>query len=191
MEEIVRQSREDPSLHLGPNGRWDTKNLVTKWNHRGHDAPISSVGFDKTGDRLVSGSEDGSVVVWTTDTGTETTRLKAHKAAVERIQFGPLAGQLVSSGDDDATTMWDLQTSAARWSVGGGGRIGVAFSPDGLYVATGGPALSLWDSSTGRQIATFGVPGDNVRIVAIAFSDDGKWIASGAGGAIRLWKRSN
>ena len=67
----------------------------------------------------------------------------------------------------------------------------LAFSPDGLRVAASGyHEVNLWtsaDSSLGRRM-----PGLSERLYEIAYSPDGKWIATASGdpgqfGAAKLW----
>jgi WD40 repeat protein len=69
---------------------------------------------------------------------------------------------------------------------------GLAFSPDGKTLATGGDNVRLWNPETGEQLAAleghtegFGVWG---WLRAVAFSPDGKLLASaGADGTVKLW----
>src|SRR4051794_5182190 len=54
----------------------------------------------------------------------------------------------------------------------------VAFAPDGKTIANGrGTAVELWDARTGRLLQT--LPAHSVRVTAVAFSADGRWLASG------------
>ena len=64
----------------------------------------------------------------------------------------------------------------------------VAFSPDGLTLATAGldRTISLWDANTG--IITKTLEGHTDQVYAVAFSPNGKTIASGsADETVRLW----
>ena len=64
---------------------------------------------------------------------------------------------------------------------------GVAFSPDGKRLVTGGfdSNIKFWDVDTGEEIRTLNAPGP---VHAIAFSPNGKFLASGGeDGAIILW----
>jgi WD40 repeat protein len=67
---------------------------------------------------------------------------------------------------------------------------GVAFSPDGKLLATGGTDMTvrLWDVATRKPHAT--LTGHRGFVTAVAFSPDGKVLASGGGsggGEVRLW----
>ncbi|WP_221889177.1 NB-ARC domain-containing protein [Streptomyces sp. WAC05374] len=65
----------------------------------------------------------------------------------------------------------------------------VAIEPGGAWLATGGGhdgTVRLWDSATGRRLATLESPSGRVRAVAIA--RDGTWLAVGHGdGTVRIW----
>jgi WD40 repeat protein len=79
--------------------------------------------------------------------------------------------------------------NGAVWSLG--------FSPDGKTVATGGQydhsdskqrsgEIKLWDVQTGQERAT--LRGHASAIAALAFSPDGKLLATGAGdNAVKVW----
>lgn len=63
---------------------------------------------------------------------------------------------------------------------------GVAFSPDGKSVLTGGSDARLWDAETGEPIGK--VMRHEYPVCAIAFTPDGKSVLTGSdGGPARLW----
>jgi WD40 repeat protein len=75
----------------------------------------------------------------------------------------------------------DLQT-------GPGGEVhSVAFSPDRKTFASAGSdmVIKLWDLRTGVELRT--LKGDIADVVSVAFSNDGKILASSSWGIIRLW----
>ena len=65
--------------------------------------------------------------------------------------------------------------------------LAVCFSPDGKTLAGGdGVAIRLWDPQTGRNTGI--LDNHNDTVTAIAFSSDGKMMASGSWDAtVRLW----
>ncbi|AWM36881.1 ECF RNA polymerase sigma factor SigM [Gemmata obscuriglobus] len=71
---------------------------------------------------------------------------------------------------------------------------GIAFSPDGAYIAGGNDAVTLWRVSDGRKVQTLGghaakeARNDRPRISCAFSPDSGKLLTVDGTGTIRLWE---
>jgi WD40 repeat protein len=91
-------------------------------------------------------------------------------------------------------TVWDVETGKELQRIQGGqgslsGRL--AFSAETVAVSWADRTLRLYEAATGKEIRQLGEKQDNVVINTLAFSPDGKILATRAAGsspAIRLWE---
>ena len=91
--------------------------------------------------------------------------------------------------DKHTVLIWD---AATRQRIHEHGRLWVwyiAFSPDGMMIATGGGedfAVKLWDARTGRLLQT--LMGHSGAVMDVNFSPDGTRLASGSEDqTVKLW----
>jgi WD40 repeat protein len=69
-----------------------------------------------------------------------------------------------------------------------GGVTSVAFSPDGLRLASGSDdqTVKLWDAETGQETLT--IKGHTGRVTDLKFSPDGKRLAASSDQTVKLWE---
>ena len=157
--------------------------------------PVYTLAITPDGTTLVSGSTDASVRVWDVATGKERTVLSGHQSWIWRLAISPDGKTVASASMDHTVKLWDLDTSEllATLIVGSSVR-SAAFSPDGTVLAVGTEAgsLELWDVEPRRRRLT--LPAHSAPTIALAYSPDGKMLATGAGwstsrgpGGVKVW----
>ncbi|CAE6423632.1 unnamed protein product [Rhizoctonia solani] len=151
--------------------------------------------FSADGSRIVSGDENQVVCYWNAGTGRLISRQNLqHIAPVNLFALSSDGSRLVSASENSMGHIWDTEAQQVMQDQlnGNYGNIKqVTFSPDNMYVASCGNALaiSVWDASTGKLIATIGVIDSSWGIVnLVAFSPDRSHLVSCTDqGLIQLW----
>ncbi|MBI2301068.1 MAG: hypothetical protein HYU66_19325 [Armatimonadetes bacterium] len=161
---------------------------------RGHEGVVHSVAYSPTGDRIVSGSDDGTARVWNAATGAELTCLRGHQGSVLGVAFSPAGDRIASGSNDHTVRVWDVTTGAELACFRGHryGATSVAFSPAGDRIVSGGRhhTVLVWDAATGAELARF--VGHQHVVTSVGFSPAGERIVSGsADGTVRVLDASS
>ena len=78
---------------------------------RAHILPLTNRAFNKSGDRLITGSYDRTCKIWDTNTGDELQSLEGHKNVVYAIAFNnPFGDEVVTGSFDKTARLWDVRT---------------------------------------------------------------------------------
>ncbi|MBV8999229.1 MAG: WD40 repeat domain-containing protein [Solirubrobacterales bacterium] len=156
----------------------------------GHTATVNSVAFRPHADQLVSGSADGTVIVWNLGTGRPLRTLQGDGSQISSVALSP-DGKLLAAGDGGGTvTLWNLATGVRQRSITGavGSVETVAFSPNGRTLAFGGDndTIELWDLAAARAAGM--LRGHTDFVYDVAFSPSGTTLASAsADQTVILW----
>jgi WD40 repeat protein/energy-coupling factor transporter ATP-binding protein EcfA2 len=168
---------------------------------RGQQDTVHSVAFSADGKTLASGSDDGTIILWDVTTRQQLGQpLSGHSVKVNSIAFSPDSKTLASGSDDGTIILWDVTIRQQLGQPLSGYSIlamSVAFNADGKTLASGGCELNsdtgecrqgeiiLWDMET-RQPIGQPLKGPIGQVTSVAFSPDGKTLASGSNKII-LW----
>lgn len=161
-----------------------------------HQAGLNSVAISPDGRTLATASDDCSVGLWDVASAKELRNLRGHNDRVRFVAFSP-NGKLLASADNNLASapnwviLWDRATGKELRRFKG---CCLAFSPDGKQIACGGfddeSRLKVWpgiirlhDVETGKVIRRF--HGHETGVQNVAFSPDGKTLASASSGAPR------
>lgn len=169
----------------------------------GHAAEISDLAYAKRHELLASSSFDGTIRLWSADTGREIAVLRGHVGKVWSVDFSTDGKTLASSGIDGKVIFWDItqreiatvfKEDAAptnddfHWLPAHGH---LEFSPDGKSIAIddGGNSISIWDAKTGDLVHR--ISEDNQHLGTFAFGPDGRMlVVANKGpnpGTLTLW----
>lgn len=167
----------------------------------GHISPVKSVVFSPDGNLLASAG--GDVRLWNVTTRQVLSdHLMSDGDRVRSLVFSPDGKTLVLGSDNGTISLWDsathefLEESLPNMT---GSVFTIAYSPDSRILAVGGcesldssfqcltGGIYLWDTVT-HELLAGPLQGHTDWISSLAFSADGKMIASGSfDDTIRLW----
>jgi WD40 repeat protein len=161
---------------------------------------VNALAVSPDGKYVAVGVNDYTVKVWDVDAGKMRFELVGHGAPVNGVAFSP-DGKLLASvaGDEFSPTarpgevkLWDMNTGKERLMAPYRltlPELTVAFSADGMTIATGGmdQSVRLWDVATGAEETA--LLGHKANVTSVVFSPDGRFLYSAsADGIIKTWE---
>ncbi|QGJ71623.1 Hypothetical protein PBC10988_33300 [Planctomycetales bacterium 10988] len=143
--------------HLEPEAFvWDVKTSSKQRILRGHTDGISSVRFDSSGGKAITGSLDGTAKVWDLTDGSELLSLEGHSGEVTAVAFDPLAKLVITGSEKGELFVWDANegTLLREWHLHQGRIHSLSVHHEGRLVLTGSHdgTARLWDLYTGDEL---------------------------------------
>ncbi|MBA2733754.1 MAG: protein kinase [Acidobacteria bacterium] len=161
----------------------------------GHSKAVSSVAVSSNGQVIISGSADGTIKLWDSQTGALTQTLEEAGNEVVSVAFSAdgklVAVGLSGSGGQGTAIIFDNslgKLGEVRQKMTESNINTIAISPDGQTFAIGNLSgtLKLWDTVSGTLMQR--LEGQDVQTRSVAFSPDGKSVVGGGyGNTVKIW----
>ncbi len=200
--QILASGHDDKTIRL-----WDlnTKKLLRSLT--GHSQAVRAIAYSPNEEILATASDDKTIKLWNVNTFQEICTLFGHSHAVKSVAFSS-DGKLLASGSWDKTVkLWDVKTSQEICTLSGHQLqvSAVAFSPippDGSILASASfdRTIRLWEVDQAfecvgelKNLRNYNfssiLSGHIWAVLTVAFSPDGKILASGSDdNTIKLWE---
>ena len=164
---------------------------------------ILGVAWSRDSKRIAIGNDSGTVDIKDATSGKTLVTYKGHTSSVVRIAWSPDGKRIASASYDGTVQIWNANTGQRIITYSGNMNpvFSVAWSPDGTRIVSGtgaagnhgpivtGNSAKVWDTTTGKTLLTY--TENTNSVYAVAWSPDGKEIASGGDDAvIRVWDAS-
>jgi WD40 repeat protein len=192
---LVRDDKQEKELVQLGRGNAADRRLATR-----------SLSFSADGKRLLSASDEGSVKIWSLDSGQrrwmlETRLADPHSAKINSVAYHPSRNdQFLTASDDGTARLW--QSDDGAWEVvrtmrtAGGeptpivAAIFLSGRADDLGIITAGvDGAYLWKEDEAAPCAV--IVSDGSPVDCVASSPDGRWIGVASGNSVAIYDAAN
>ncbi len=170
---------------------WDADSGVELLTLSGHKDVINSVAFSPDGEFIATASDDRTTKMWDITPSKEL--LTLYESELGGLYAGVMFsadGTRLSIASYDSVKQLDSNSGKELRSLDAGSRVyGFDYSPDGklLAAALSDGKVKIWDTTSGQNTLVISDASSRIGVYAVAFSADGKLLATGSDMAARIW----
>jgi WD40 repeat protein len=172
---------------------WDveTRKVISKWT--GHTDLVCALCWSADGERVVSGSWDGTARVWDVNTGETILTIKTRHKWARAVMYSPDSSKLATGGDTEkAVKIWDAKTGKRLTALTTLKHnqlpvCSLTWTSDGKKLISGSfHLIRIFDTATWKQITI--LEGHTGIVSAISLSPNNCLLASASQDkTVRLW----
>ena len=169
---------------------WDALTGAHPVTYTGHAAEVLAVAWSPDGSMLASGSRDDTLRIWN-----PATQQKIHTftfgGRVIAVAWSHDGKYLAAGSWDGSIQVWSTSDWKQIQKIDASAEINMlSWSPDNIHVAAANDAsqVVIWNATSGNKTYTYN--GHNTTVLSVAWSPDGKLIASGdklPGKTVQCW----
>ena len=169
----------------------DANSLEPMLDLRGHEAAVNSFAYSADGQRLISGSNGGKLILWRVEDGKQLGLIESQDGLdIWAVDHSPNEDMVVFGGRDHAVHIWDYAIdSQPRELIRLDENVtSLNFSNDGrqLSITTADGLITLWDVIQGRLTRRLAAHASDAMFTD--FSPEGDTLVSaGSEGSLQFW----